>query len=71
MFMLKTISKNVLNFSTTIDNKMSFFLFSFFNRFSVMRFFRRFNLFDIKENNKRTKVFILYKKKVDKIRFVN
>ena len=47
------------------------FFFYFFNRFSVMRFFRRFDLFDIKESNQRTKVFILHKKKIDEIRSVN
>ena len=71
MFIFKTISKNVFNFSITIDDKMSVFFFNFFNRFSVMRFFKRFNLFDIKESNERTKIFILYKKKFNKMRFVN
>ena len=36
-----------------------------------MRFFKRFDLFDIKESNKRTKIVILYKKKTDKMRSVN
>ena len=53
------------------NNEMSIFSFNLFNRFSAMRFFRRFDLFDIKESNERTKVFILYKKKADKMRSVN
>ena len=36
-----------------------------------MWFFKRFDLFDIKKSNEKTKVFILYKKKVDKMRSVN
>ena len=36
-----------------------------------MRFFKRFDLFDKKKSNEKTKVFILYKKKANKIRFVN
>ena len=71
MFVFKTISKNVFNFSITIDNKMSVFSFNFFNRFSVMWFFRRFDLFDMKVSNERAKNFILYKKKANKIRSVN
>ena len=71
MFAFKTISKNVFNFSITIDSEMSIFSFNLFNRFSAMRFFERFDLFDMKESNERTKIFILYKKKVDKMRFVN
>ena len=71
MFVFKTISKNVFDFSITIDNKMSVFSFNLFNRFNAMRFFRHFDLFDMKESNEKTKIFILYKKKVDKIKFVN
>ena len=71
MFVFKAVSKNVFAFSITIDNEMSVFSFNFFNRFSAMRFFKRFHLFDIKKSNKRTKVFILYKKKIDKMQFVN
>ena len=70
MFVLKAISKSVFNFSITINNEMLIF-FNLFNRFSAMRFFRRFDLFNIKESNERTKIFILYKKKVDKMRSVN
>ena len=36
-----------------------------------MRFFERFNLLNIEKSNERTKVFISYKKKVDKIRSIN
>ena len=36
-----------------------------------MRFFKRFNLLNIKENNERTKGFILYKMKIDKVRSMN
>ena len=71
MFALRTISKSVFDFSITIDNEMSIFFFNLFNRFSAMRFFKRFDLFDMKESNERAKVFILYKKIVDKMRSVN
>ena len=36
-----------------------------------MRFFKRFDLFNMKESNEKTKVFILYKKKANKVRSVN
>ena len=36
-----------------------------------MRFFNRFDLLNIKKSNKKTKIFILYKKKIDKMRLIN
>ena len=71
MSVFRTISKSAFDFSITIDNEMSVFSFNLFNRFSAMRFFRRFDLFDMKESNEKTKVFILYKKKANKVRSVN
>ena len=42
-----------------------------FNYVNIRRFFKRFDLLNIKENNEKTKIFILYKKKIDKMRSIN
>ena len=67
-FALKMISKNVFSFSINVKNIMSIFSSNLFNHVNIMGFFKRFDLLNIKESNKKTKIFILCKKKVNKMR---
>ena len=71
MSVFKMISKNVFDFSVNVKNIMSVFSFNLFNHANIMRFFKRFDLLNKKESYERTKIFILYKKKVDKVRSMN
>ena len=47
------------------------FSFNRFNYNNIMQLCKRFDLLNIRKNNKKTKIFILYKKKIDKMRSMN
>ena len=61
----------MFDFSIHIENMISIFSVNLFNHVDTMQFFKRFDLLNTKKSNERTKIFILYKKKVGKIRSIN
>ena len=71
MSVFKMISKNVFDFSIDVKNMMSIFSFNLSNHVNIMRFFKRFDLLNMKKSNEKTKIFILYIKKTDKMRSMN
>ena len=71
MSALKIISKNVFDSSINLKNMMSIFSFNLFIHANTIWFFKRFDLLNIKKNNKKRKFSFCIKKKLKKLRCMN